>query len=185
MHRYEPSWRARAKKEEDAKAAAATAAAAAAAAGTPTATAASDFGNMAGLGDGSGGGDGGVGMQEGSVQARTGGTARAALTAAQREAEEAAKAKTSRISRKRRRIEQATKDREEQRAIKEWVGKLPGADLSAFHPLRRDFQPERDGRAPELVRRACGWLTFLACCASRSAAPHRATQRGVTKRGVA
>ena len=162
VHRYGPSWQALARKKGDAEVAAAATATATANAGTATGTAAPVWGSMAALSGGSGGGDGGVGMLEGSVQDRVGATAMAAVTAAERETEEAAKAKASRTSRKRRRIEQATKDKEEQRAIKEWIAQLPGADLDAFHSLRGDFE-HQDGSAPELVRRGGrGWLASLA-----------------------
>ncbi|CAN0196541.1 unnamed protein product, partial [Hapterophycus canaliculatus] len=43
------------------------------------------------------------------------------------------------------------KNKEEERRIKEWVDKLPGADLSVFLPLRGDFDHEHDNAAEELL----------------------------------
>lgn len=43
-----------------------------------------------------------------------------------------------------------SKNKEEERKIKEWVDKLPGADLSVFLPLRGDFDHEHDNGAEEV-----------------------------------
>lgn len=42
------------------------------------------------------------------------------------------------------------KNKEEERAIKEWAEKLPGADLSGYFPLRGDFDVEHDNSAEEV-----------------------------------
>ena len=191
VHRYEPSWQAVAKKEEDAKAAAAAAAASAnaavaagtaivgtatagtattatatraAATATATAPAASGFGSKAALGSGSGRGSGSVGSSGGDGDGGEEGLAEggATVTAAEREAKEAAAAKAPQISRKRRKVDRDIKNKAEERAIKEWVGQLPGAGLDAYDPLRGDFTHEHDNSS-EMVRRGCGWLALLAC----------------------
>ena len=46
------------------------------------------------------------------------------------------------------------KAKEEEREIREWVEKLPGADLSVYMPLRGDFDHEHDDAAEEV--RVCG-----------------------------
>ncbi|CAN0228052.1 unnamed protein product, partial [Scytosiphon promiscuus] len=52
---------------------------------------------------------------------------------------------------KKKRADKANKAKEEEREIREWTEKLPGADLSVYAPLRGDFDHEHDDSAEELL----------------------------------
>ncbi|CAM9351595.1 unnamed protein product, partial [Laminaria digitata] len=177
QYRYEPSWQALAKREEDAKAAAAAAAttaaetaaaasavaaatadAAAAAAATAATAAAAAASSGSGIGNGlSNGGGGGAAGGGGSATADVGvdgedgksnGNA-ARVSGVGGQSEEGAKASQNR--KKKKKVDKVNKNKEEERAIKEWVEKLPGADLSVYAPLRGDFDHEHDDSAEELL----------------------------------
>lgn len=65
----------------------------------------------------------------------------------------AAEFKNSVQSRKRKRkAQQTSRNKEEERQIKEWVESLPGADLGGYFPLRGDFEVEHDNAAEEVKR---------------------------------
>ncbi|CAN0162413.1 unnamed protein product [Ectocarpus sp. 6 AP-2014] len=155
-YRYEPSWQALAKKQEMAKAAARAAAAASegnveGSDGIPTTGNSSTNGAGGGGGGSSAGSDGGGGGGGAATGGEEGSNAGggAAAGGAGGEMEEVA-SKTTNNRRKRRRVAQS-KVKEEERLIKEWADKLPGADLSVFLPLRGDFDHEHDNAAEELL----------------------------------
>ncbi|CAN0373488.1 unnamed protein product [Pylaiella littoralis] len=153
-YRYEPSWQALAKKE--------AAKAAVAAAGMPWRPTwfealNRDGGGGGGGGGGSSGGLDGRGAGGGAAAAASGGGGAAgeagggaAAGGEGRTGQTAVTAAKSTQKKKKRRVIQ-NKNKEEERQIKEWVDKLPGADLSVYSPLRGDFDHEHDNAAEELL----------------------------------
>eukprot|EP00904_Undaria_pinnatifida_P006489 jgi/Undpi1/2970/HiC_scaffold_14.g06347.m1 len=101
--------------------------------------------------DGGGRSGGNKSGSEGSARVASGKVSGTAATKAEREAEAAAAAKASQNRKKKRKVDKVNKTKEEERAIREWVAKLPGADLSGYYPLRGDFDHEHDNAAEELL----------------------------------
>eukprot|EP00752_Nemacystus_decipiens_P012859 g11385.t1 len=148
-YRYEPSWRAMAEKQRAQKEEAAAAAAAAAGGvhvANGTATGASNgSGSAAANGTAGAGGGAAAAPSGGGDGGGTGGDAAAGAGVAVQQNRSNTKQK------KRQRTEKVNKAKEEEREIREWVEKLPGADLSVFMPLRGDFDHEHDDAAEELL----------------------------------
>eukprot|EP00903_Cladosiphon_okamuranus_P017935 g16503.t1 len=137
-YRYEPSWRAMAEKQRARKEEAAAAAAAAANGSADTSNGTGGAGAGGGAAAAPSGGGDGVGA--GGDAAATGG----AGSVVQQN-------RSNTKHKRRQRTEKVNKAKEEEREIREWVEKLPGADLSVYMPLRGDFDHEHDDAAEELL----------------------------------
>ncbi|CAN0165041.1 unnamed protein product [Ectocarpus sp. 6 AP-2014] len=136
-YRYEPSWQALAEKQQQRKEESEEAAAAAAAASANGLGAAAANGTI-GAPNGVGGGAVGFAC---AGNGAVGGDGAGSATGQNR----------SNTKQRRRRADKVNKAKEEEREIREWTEKLPGADLSVYAPLRGDFDHEHDDTAEELL----------------------------------
>ncbi|CAM9384022.1 unnamed protein product [Ectocarpus sp. 12 AP-2014] len=133
-YRYEPSWQALAEKQNQRKEESEAAAAGAASAnGSSTAAAKGTIGAPNGVG-------GGVVGFACAGNGAVGGDGAGSATGQQNR---------SNTKQRRRRADKVNKAKEEEREIREWTEKLPGADLSVYAPLRGDFDHEHDDTAEE------------------------------------